>query len=89
MDPETGMHRSGKQCLEPVSQLHEFELPRVRRAIEWIAHDDLAQFRGRVHVAKQAIEQVEEALQVVVGIARRAGAKSLKQAFSPGGRQGG
>ncbi len=65
------MYVSGDKRFKPVGQLHEFELARMFRAIKWVAYDDLTQFSHRVDIAEHAIEQVEQALQVVVGIARR------------------
>ena len=39
------------------------------RAIKGVAHDDLAQFGPGVHIAEHAVEQVEQSLQIVMGIA--------------------
>ena len=64
--PASGDHR-----LEPVRQLYELELARVFRVIKRVTHHDLAQFGHGVDITEHAVEQVEEPLQVVVGIACR------------------
>jgi hypothetical protein len=73
---------SGDERFEPVRQFHEFELARLLGTIKGIAHDDLAQFGHRVDVAEHAVEQVEQPLQVVVGIACWTRAKGFEQAFA-------
>ena len=66
----------------PVCQFHELELSRAFGAIKGVAHHNLAQFCHRVDIAEHTVEQVEEPLQVVVGIACRACAKGFEQPFA-------
>src|SRR6266566_3756202 len=79
LDPK---ERSCDERFKPIGQLHQFELARVLRAIERVTHDDLAQFGHRVDIAEHAVEQVEQPLQVVVGIACWNRTKGFKQAFA-------
>jgi len=78
---------SGDEGFEPIGQLDEPELARVLRAVKGIAHPHLSQLGGCVDIAEQAVEQVEEALQVVVGIACRIAAKSFEQPLALSGSQ--
>ena len=45
----TPKERSCDKRFEPIGQLHELELARVFRAIEWVAHDERAQFGSCTH----------------------------------------
>src|SRR6266704_1489138 len=78
---------SGDERFEPIGQLDEPELARVFRAVKGIAHPHLSQLGGCVDIAEQAVEQVEEALQIVVGIACRIAAKGFEQRLVLSGSQ--
>ncbi|HEY7420250.1 MAG TPA: hypothetical protein VH593_34045 [Ktedonobacteraceae bacterium] len=77
----------GNNRLQPIGQIDEFHAARQLRGIEGVAHDDLAQFCRRIQIAKQAIEPVQKALNILMGTACRTGAIRLEQAFTPGRAQ--
>src|SRR5260221_4820743 len=72
-----------EELLEQARQLDKLELAGLLGAVEWVAHDDLAQLGHRVDITEHAVKQVEQALQVIVGIACRARPKGFEQAFAP------
>src|SRR5579884_3330536 len=74
---------SGDDRLEPVGQFPKFELARLLGAVERVAHHDLAQFSHRLAIAEPRVEQVDELLQPLIGIACRRGAKGFEEAMAP------
>src|ERR1700682_1972436 len=76
--------RSSDQRFEPVCQFDQLELARVFGAVKGVTDDDLAQFGRRVDMAEQAVEHVEQPLQVIVGIACRARSEGSEQACAFG-----
>ena len=58
----------GNEYFEPISQFDQFELTRVLGAIEGVTHDDLAQFGQRINITEHAIQEIQETLQVVMGV---------------------
>src|SRR5579859_6556156 len=72
----------GDKRLEPFSKLREFESSRRLRAIKRIADDNVTEFGRAIDVAVHAVEQVEKAFEVVVGVPCRTRTEGLEQALA-------
>src|SRR6266567_2493483 len=72
----------GDKGLEPFSKLREFESSRRLRAIKGITDDNVTEFGRAVDVAVHAVEQVEKAFKVIVGVPCRTRAEGLEQALA-------